>query len=186
MYWTQLLQPNLVLGKPVVYLSAEILQKHHLRGLILDVDETLVPLKSRQASEELINWIAEINQVTKIWLVSNNLSESRIGGIAESLNLPYILGARKPSRKSLRQAATEMQLPVEQIAMVGDRVFTDVLAGNRLQMFTILVEPMVDPAVVERSYPIRRLEVQISQWLGVSLKNKHQASPQPTNPPGNP
>lgn len=180
--WTDLLQPNLVLGKPVVYLSAEILQQYQLKGLILDVDETLVPLRSRRASDELIAWITEIREVAKIWLVSNNLSESRIGGIAESLNLPYILGARKPSRKSLRQAATGMQLPLNEIAMVGDRVFTDVLAGNRLQMFTILVEPMVDPAVVDRSYPLRRVEVQISRWLGVSLKDKQQRSPQNNKP----
>ena len=165
--WTDLLQPNLVLGKPVIYLSADTLKKYHLRGLILDVDETLVPLRSRHASDELITWIKEIREVAKIWLVSNNLSENRIGSIANALNLPYILGARKPSRKSLREAAEGMQLPVSEIAMVGDRVFTDVLAGNRLEMFTILVEPMADPAVVDRSYPIHRLEVKISQWLGV-------------------
>jgi len=53
---------------------------------------------------------------------------TRIGGIAHSLNLPYILGAVKPRRK-LRQAVTAMNLPVEQVAMVGDRLFTDVLAG---------------------------------------------------------
>mgnify|MGYP006267687383 FL=1 len=172
--WTNLLQPNLVLGKPVVHLSAKILKEHQLEGLILDVDETLVPLRSRQASDELIAWIGEIRQVAKIWLVSNNLSENRIGTIANSLNLPYIIGARKPSRKSLRQAAAGMGLPVHKIAMVGDRVFTDVLAGNRLQMFTILVEPMADPAIVDRSYPIRRLEVQISQWLGVNIQGKDQ------------
>jgi len=180
--WTDLLQPSLVLGKPVIHLSADILKQHQLQGLILDVDETLVPLKSRQASDELITWVEEIRQVAKIWLVSNNLRENRIGGIAKSLALPYILGARKPSRKRLREAADGMQLPVDQIAMVGDRIFTDVLAGNRLQMFTILVEPMVDPAVVDRSYPIRRLEVQISRWLGVSLKDKSQSSPQTNKP----
>lgn len=179
---TNLLQPSLVLGKPVIYLNAEILKQHHLEGLILDVDETLVPLKSRQASDELMIWINEIRQVAKIWLVSNNLSENRIGSIAQSLDLPYILGARKPSRKCLRQAADRMQLPVDKIAMVGDRLFTDVLAGNRLQMFTILVEPMVDPEIVDRSYPLRRLEVKISQWLGVSMKNPSQDSPQLNNP----
>jgi HAD superfamily phosphatase (TIGR01668 family) len=53
--------------------------------------------------------------------------------------------------------------------MVGDRLFTDVLAGNRLGMFTILVEPMVDPAIATRSYPIRNFEVWLSQMLGISL-----------------
>ena len=62
-----------------------------------------------------------------------------------------------------------MNLPVEQVAMVGDRLFTDVLAGNRLGMFTILVEPMIDPTVSVASSPTRNLEVWVSQALGVSL-----------------
>jgi HAD superfamily phosphatase (TIGR01668 family) len=65
-----------------------------------------------------------------------------------------------------------MNLPVEQVAMVGDRLFTDVLAGNRLGMFTILVEPMADPALAVRSHPIRNFEVWLSELLGVSLQSK--------------
>ncbi|NJO21163.1 MAG: HAD hydrolase-like protein, partial [Spirulinaceae cyanobacterium RM2_2_10] len=75
----------------------------------------------------------------------------------------------KPSRRKLRQAVEQMDLPVSQVAMVGDRLFTDVLAGNRLGLFTILVEPMVDPESATRSYPIRNFEVWLSQRLGVQL-----------------
>lgn len=172
--WTNLLQPNLVLGKPITYLTAETLQQNGLRGLILDVDETLVPKSMPQASQELVNWVEKTKEVATIWLVSNNLSKTRIAGIANALNLPYISAAVKPSRNSLRRAAFAMELPIQEIAMVGDRVFTDVLAGNRLNMFTILVEPMVDPSNGCSDYPIRDLEVQISQWLGVSLNHQSQ------------
>lgn len=165
----QILQPNLILGDTIVNLTPEILTHYQLKGLVLDVDETLVPFRERTVSQELSLWVDKIRQVALIWLVSNNLSENRIGSIAKSLDLPYILGAGKPSRRKLRQAVLEMNLPVEQIAMVGDRLFTDVLAGNRLGMFTILVEPMTDPAIAVRSYPIRNFEVWISQLLGVSL-----------------
>jgi hypothetical protein len=107
-------------------------------------------------------------------MVSNNLSDARIGGIARSLDLPYILGAVKPSRRKLRQAVTAMDLPVEQVAMVGDRLFTDVLAGNRLGMFTILVEPIVGPGEAIRSYPVRSFEVLLSQIMGASITPKRQ------------
>lgn len=171
MVFGKFLQPDLVLGNSVLALTPELLQHHHLKGLILDVDETLVPIRTADASQELQTWMGQLKPHFNIWLVSNNVSETRIGGIAEALDVPYISGALKPSRRKLRQAVTAMNLPVHQIAMVGDRLMTDVLAGNRLGMFTILVDPIVDPAVAVRRHPIRNLEVLVSKVMGVSLRS---------------
>ncbi len=172
MSWGKLLQPDLVLGTAVVNLTPDILQKYQIKGLVLDVDETLVPITAANASPELSLWVEEIKPVVSVWLASNNLSQNRIGRIAASLNLPYITGAAKPSRRKLRRALDAMDLPVEQVAMVGDRLFTDVLAGNRLGMFTILVEPMINAGDAVRKYPVRSFEVWVSQALGASLKIK--------------
>jgi hypothetical protein len=169
MSWISNLQPDLILGGPILSLTPDILKQYQLKGLVLDVDETLVPLRVSQTSEELRQWVEQVRPVVSLWLVSNNLSQTRISNIAKSLDLPYMLGAIKPSRRKLKKAAEAMNLPVEQVAMVGDRLFTDVLAGNRLGMFTILVEPMIDPSVTVTSYPIRDLEVWLSQALGVPL-----------------
>jgi HAD superfamily phosphatase (TIGR01668 family) len=172
MSWISHLQPDLILESPILSLTPEILQHYQLKGLILDVDETLVPLRSHQASVELKQWVDQLKPIVSLWLVSNNLSDTRIRRIAQFLELPYIIAARKPSRRQLKKAAAAMNLPVEQVAMVGDRLFTDVLAGNRLGMFTILVEPMVDPSETPVSYPTRDFEVWISQALGISLSSK--------------
>lgn len=175
MSWGKLLEPDLVLGDSILSLTPEIIQNNNLKGLVLDVDETLVPMSMAHTSDELRQWVETIRPELALWLVSNNLSQNRISRIAESLSLPYILGARKPSRRKLRQAVDAMQIPVEQVAMVGDRLFTDVLAGNRLGMFTILVEPMVNPLESPRLFSIRSVEVWISQILGASLSPKNQA-----------
>ncbi|MBW4652022.1 MAG: YqeG family HAD IIIA-type phosphatase [Kaiparowitsia implicata GSE-PSE-MK54-09C] len=169
MSWGKLLQPDVVLGGPITTLTPALLERHGLKGLILDVDETLVPVSLKQASDELTQWLEQIRPVASIWLVSNNISRTRIGGIAASLRLPYLVGARKPSRRKLREAASSMNMPIEQIAMVGDRLFTDVLAGNRLGMFTILVDPMVNPSQTNKRYPVHAAEVWVSQILGASL-----------------
>jgi hypothetical protein len=164
----KILQPDLVLGDIVIHLSPNLIQKHNLKGLVLDVDETLIPWNEKHLSPKLINWVAEVRPIVDLWLVSNNLSQNRISAIASSLDLPFIFGAGKPSRRKLRQAVNAMNHPVEKVAMVGDRLFTDVLAGNRLGMFTILVEPMVEFEKT-KSFSLRNFEVWFSQKLGVSI-----------------
>jgi len=176
MTWNNLLQPDLILHGSVLQLTKEIIQQYGLKGLVLDVDETLVPFTVGTASPELKQWVEEIRINVDLWLVSNNLSEARIGSIARSLNLPYYLGAAKPSRRKIREALQAMNLPANQVGMVGDRLFTDVLAGNRLGMFTILVEPIIHPDAALRSHPIRNFEVWFSEILGASITSKQNSS----------
>jgi uncharacterized protein len=161
------LQPDLFLTDTILSLTPQLLKQHNIQGLVLDVDETLVPFTMSQISAEILSWIESVREVTpQIWLASNNISESRIHRIAEALNVPYIIGAGKPSRRKLRRAVEAMKLPNDRVAMVGDRLFTDVLAGNRLGMFTVLVKPMADPAEHDRKYLIHSIEFRISRALG--------------------
>ena len=172
--WGRLLQPDLALGGSILRLTPELIAQHRLRGLILDVDETLVSFKQSQPLEDVCQWLQHIQTLIPVVLVSNNLSHSRISRIANTLGVSsYYIAAGKPSRKNLREAVALMKLPHHEIAMVGDRLFTDVLGGNRLGLFTVLVEPMVDP--VAASSPkqcLRNAEIWISKRLGVVLTTR--------------
>lgn len=163
------LQPNLVLAGSVLQLTPALLQKRGLQGLILDVDDTLVPTWTKEVSPEILHWLNQIRSSGKLWLVSNNINQARIQRIAEAMDLPYLHGAGKPSRRKLRQALAAMELPPDRVGMVGDRLFTDVVAGNRLGMYTILVEPILDPTAKSVKAPVRAMEVWFSQIVGASL-----------------
>ncbi|MGF1516334.1 MAG: YqeG family HAD IIIA-type phosphatase [Nodosilinea sp.] len=169
MPFSRLLQPNLVLDGSVLTISSALLTQHNIKGLILDVDDTLVPLRQAETNPDLAQWMHQMKAMSTVWLVSNNINAYRINRIATLLDVPYITSAGKPSGRKLKQALTAMDLPVHQVAMVGDRLFTDVLAGNRLGLFTILVQPMPDLNQIVRTSPVRAFEVMISQYLGVSL-----------------
>jgi len=166
--WTHLLKPDLILGQSILALSAEHLKQQGLQGLVLDVDETLVPFGYREIDDQLHAWLTTMRAEVDIWLVSNNVSESRIGGIARSLDLPYIHFAAKPFRRKLARAVNAMNIPPVAVGMVGDRLLTDVLAGNRLGMYTILVEPMAIPGQPPRLSRIRSLENWLLDRLGYS------------------
>ena len=170
MSWKNRLEPDLFLTDNILSLTPQILLDHQIKGIVLDVDETLVPISVPQVTAELLLWLESVRTVIpQIWLVSNNVSETRIQRIAEALNVPYITGAGKPSRRKLRRALEAMNLPAQNVAMVGDRLFTDVLAGNRLGMFTVIVKPMVDPAEGKKRYLIHDIEFRISKALGVPV-----------------
>jgi uncharacterized protein len=164
-----LLQPDLVLGSSVLNLTPEMLAHYKIKGLVLDVDDTIVPIGIGIAPPEVILWIQQIEEIVPVWLVTNNPNQVRIGAIADSLSLPYFLSAGKPSRRKLRQAIEAMKMEPARVAMVGDRVFTDVLAGNRMGMFTILIEPIVSADSSVGFNLIRNVEFAIARRLGVSF-----------------
>jgi HAD superfamily phosphatase (TIGR01668 family) len=93
----------------------------------------------------------------------------RIGSVARQLGVSFTTAAGKPRRSALRRVLADLELPHGQVALVGDRLFTDVLAGNRLGLFTVLVKP-VDPT----GQPCQRdrlqaAEVRLARWLGAEL-----------------
>lgn len=176
MSWVDLLQPDLILGKSILGLTPEVIHSKGLKGLILDVDETIIPVGNKQLAPEVQAWVSDIQQVVPLSLVSNNVGYERIRQIAESMAqdnqpVPFIASAGKPSRKKLRVAAEQMGLPFEQVAMVGDRIFTDVLAGNRVGLFSILVQPMLRPNSRDPKNLLRNAEFWVSEQLGVTLQS---------------
>jgi HAD superfamily (subfamily IIIA) phosphatase, TIGR01668 len=145
--WFKLLQPDVVVAGTVLRLRAEDLWSWQVKGIIFDVDGTLVSSRQVEVDPAVAAWLEQLRPHFQIWLVSNNLNRSRIQQIGESLNLPYIHRAGKPSRRALRRAVAQMGLPVEAVAMVGDRLLTDILAGNRLGLVTVLVNSLLSEAV---------------------------------------
>jgi uncharacterized protein len=168
----QLITPDLVLQNPIWFITPALLAEHKLRGLILDVDNTIIGDSETEVSPEVRQWIDTTRQDHNIWLISNNFSNRRIQGIAESLNLPYRSRAGKPSRRTVRQALDSMELQSSEVGMVGDRLFTDVIAGNRLGMFTILVQPIDNKEsswLGERSRVLRNWEIWLARRSGVNI-----------------
>lgn len=118
------------------------LRARGIEGLIFDLDDTLVHAMEPTADALMLAWIDELRATMKCYVVSNNFSPERVKVAAEHLGMPYLARARKPSRRFFRQAMAEMGLPPEKVAIVGDQLFTDVLGGNRMHAFTILVDPL--------------------------------------------
>ena len=142
MFLWRLLTPSLVLTKSICGITPRLMEQYGLKGLILDVDDTIVGSADIEVSEAVCEWVNSLKPLYPIWLVSNNFNQQRIQAIGDQLGLPYRSRASKPSLRVIRQVLAEMNLPPAQVAMVGDRLLTDIVAGNRAGMFSILIQPV--------------------------------------------
>ncbi len=133
--------PREILNK-VEEISIEFIQKNKLKALILDVDNTLIDY-NKNLSEEKIKWAKNLKgQGVKLYILSNSNKKEKVEKVASTLQIPYILFAKKPFKSGFLRIQKELKLKSEQIGVVGDQIFTDVIGGNRCKMFTILVEPI--------------------------------------------
>lgn len=113
-----------------------------LRGVIFDLDNTLIEWNNNCPAPELLHWMQGVKERGfKVCLLSNN-SAQRVEAVARHLEVPFFAPARKPLRRVFREALRSMELEPRQTAMVGDQMFTDILGGNRLGMYTIWVNPI--------------------------------------------
>lgn len=123
-------------------LNAPGLHSLGIRGIIFDMDNTLVPWNDRAVYPRLASYLARLGEEGfRLCIVSNN-SRERGGQLALDLGVPAVWYAVKPRRRAFRKALRILQLKASETAVVGDQIFTDVLGGNRLGLYTILVSPI--------------------------------------------
>jgi HAD superfamily phosphatase (TIGR01668 family) len=155
----------------VAHLSLEELEDRAgqpIRALVIDVDRTLLPRRQSEIPPSAEAWLRLAHAQMPIHLLSNNPSRRRIASVAEPLDLPFTISAAKPRRGALRRVIEALGLPPSQVALLGDRLFTDVLAGNRLGLFTVLVKP-IDPAGQPCPHNrVQNFELRLARWLGTS------------------
>lgn len=121
-----ILYPNTYVTN-VKEITIELLNKNNIKGLLLDVDNTLIDfdLKILEGSKDWINSLKENN--FKLCILSNTNKIEKVKMVAKELNIPYINFAKKPLKKGFKKGAELLKLQPNQIAVVGDQIMTDVL-----------------------------------------------------------
>ena len=123
-------------------ISLDELQAAGIRGLIVDLDNTLLGFRETELAAEHLAWVAEAHdRGMRIVMLSNNFTE-RVTGIAAKLGVGCIPNALKPLPFGFLRAKRRLQLRRHEIAVVGDQLFTDVLGGKLCGLYTILTEPI--------------------------------------------
>lgn len=129
--------------KTIFDINPILLKEKGIKGIITDLDNTLVPWDVSDATPEVVQWFNKMeNHGLKVTIISNN-NEHRVKTFSEPLNIPFLPSARKPLKRTFNMGARLMELKNNEIAVVGDQLLTDILGGNLAGFHTILVVPIV-------------------------------------------
>lgn len=126
----------------VLDLPLDKLYEIGIRAFILDLDNTVTEWNSMEVRSEIVIWLNQIKEGGFQACIASNNGKERVVAVAEKLGIPFVSKAGKPRRKAFVRALDVMQAEPAETAVVGDQVFTDILGGNRMNLFTILVVPI--------------------------------------------
>lgn len=153
----------------VTKINVEFLNKNNIKALILDVDNTLIDYY-----KNLLNGIEEwtINmkqQGIYLHILSNSNHEEKVKKVADTLQIPYLYFAKKPFKKGFYTIQKKLNLPTQQIAVVGDQIFTDIIGANRCNMYSILVKP-----IQEKDILVTKLKRPIENYIIKRYEKKEE------------
>ena len=135
----------------ITEITVDFLNKKHIKGLMLDLDNTLTTHNNPVPPQTSIKWLDKMREAgIKMMIVSNNSAE-RVTPFAQALGLPFVPKGKKPLPVGYSQAKNEMGLDKNELAAVGDQIFTDVLGSNLCGVRSLFVFPIE----LETSLPFR-------------------------------
>ncbi len=123
-------------------ITPEILTSHGIRAVLVDLDGTMASHKAALPPEKLHTFVDRLQNAGITVLVFSNNNPGRVGKFCEALGVDFISRARKPFAKGYRMAEKKLGLPVSQMAVIGDQIFTDVFGGHRAGALTCYVETL--------------------------------------------
>ncbi len=138
-----------------------------IRGVILDLDNTLAPWGRGKPAPELQGWIAEARAAGLACHIVSNDHGPRVRYFTQVLGIEGTPRAAKPAGRAFRRAMHEMRTLPSETVVIGDQIFTDVLGGKHQGCHTILVVPVSDEEMGWTRL-VRRLERAVLRRLQVS------------------
>jgi len=121
-------------------LTPEFLYKKDIRLLMLDFDNTIVPYTTDVPTQKMQRWLEMMTEYDIQLCVVSNSKKDRVQIFCEKYGINCITHAGKPGTKGIKACLYHYGVPEEFAALVGDQIYTDVLAANRAGVRSVLVK----------------------------------------------
>lgn len=137
------------------HISFEEWKKKGYKGVIFDIDNTLVP-HGADADERSIELFRKLKQLGFETMLLSNNKEPRVKRFNEKIGSGYIFKAGKPGKKNYLDAMKKMGTTPQDTLFVGDQLFTDVWGAKRVGIYSILVKPI---------HPKEEIQIVLKRYL---------------------
>ncbi len=124
--------------------TAEFLLSIGVKGILLDIDNTLEPYEHPVPGDHVIAWLESLSAAgIKAAFVSNN-NQERLDEFNKELRMVGYSKAGKPFTKNIRRAMADIGTTKENTIFMGDQILTDVWAAHNADLRAILLPPIND------------------------------------------
>ena len=130
--------PNMY-AKDIYSVNYNKLKQKGINILLFDFDNTLIERGNYEIDNKAVVLINKLKKKFKIYVVTNSIHKKKLKKVCSKLKVIYIGGSRKPFKKGFKKL--KLSNPKE-VAMIGDQLLTDVLGGNKMNYYTVLIDPI--------------------------------------------
>lgn len=120
----------------------EFLKENKIKLILLDLDNTLAPWHNYVACPKTAVWVKKVKQEQIQALILTNGRGKNAQELAKELGINVVNNAKKPFCSKIKKCLKEKGVQAEQTLIVGDQLFTDILAANRVKAKSVLIEPI--------------------------------------------
>lgn len=128
-------------SRDIFEINYEELKKQGIKTLFFDLDNTIIPYDIEVISNKTFNFLSNLSKDFNLYIISNN-NKKRVLKALDNKNFKYLFSARKPFIFKLKKLIKDDQIKLEELYLIGDQIWTDIKAANKLKIRSILVMPI--------------------------------------------
>lgn len=165
----------LMYKKSIFDIDYNILKNKGVTSLIFDLDNTLLEKNKKVLNDETVNLLNNLKKDFNIFIMSNNISKKRVSKVSIHTSIPFIFFALKPSSFGFKKIKKKYGVPYSKMCIIGDQLLTDIYGGNKLKIYTVLVDPVNSKELYITSFNrfIERRKIKKLSKLGLFERGKY-------------
>ncbi|MCI6626967.1 MAG: YqeG family HAD IIIA-type phosphatase [Tenericutes bacterium] len=128
--------------KDIYDINYKKLKSYGIKCILFDLDNTLIPCFKKRPTRKSKDLIEELKDMGFKVILFSNSGKKRLLPFKNILEVDCSASSRKPSSKKFKKVMNDYKFREAEIAIIGDQIMTDIFGGNRVGIFSILVNPI--------------------------------------------